>query len=156
MTSTLSTNSITLAGRPARAIPAAATFAAAAISVAFPPKQAPIMSTDEVRVNEEFSDVGLAEIFLHHRMLVVPVVHAGRPRGVINPYRVLRRLAGDFPGADLEPQAAVRSRSLTDEVAGRSRSPTILPRRGAGRRSGLRNAQSVAIVGLEDDREQEG
>lgn len=54
------------------------------------------MNTDEVWVNEEFSDVGLAEIFLHHRVLVVPVLHAGRPRGVITRTGFFRRLAEGF------------------------------------------------------------
>lgn len=54
------------------------------------------MNTDDVSVDEEFSDVGLAEIFLHHRVPVVPVVHAGRPRGVITRTAFFRRLAERF------------------------------------------------------------
>ena len=54
------------------------------------------MNTDEVWVNEEFSDVQLAEIFLHHRVLVVPVAQARRPRGVITRTAFFRRLAEGF------------------------------------------------------------
>jgi CBS domain-containing protein len=54
------------------------------------------MNTDEVWVNKEFSDVGVAEIFLHHRVLVVPVVDARRPRGVITRTAFFRRLAEGF------------------------------------------------------------
>jgi CBS domain-containing protein len=54
------------------------------------------MNTDDVSVDEEFSDVALAEIFLHHRVLVVPVVRAGRPLGVITRTAFFRRLAERF------------------------------------------------------------
>jgi CBS domain-containing protein len=41
------------------------------------------LTTDHVEVAPDFSDVGVAEIFLHHRVLVVPVVDAGRVEGLI-------------------------------------------------------------------------
>ena len=54
------------------------------------------MSTEDVSVDEEFSDVALAETFLHHRVLVVPVLHEGRPRGVVTRMAFFRRLAERF------------------------------------------------------------
>lgn len=41
------------------------------------------VTTDHVEVDSDFSDVQLAEIFLHHRVLIVPVVDQGRVAGVI-------------------------------------------------------------------------
>lgn len=37
------------------------------------------MNTEHVEVGADFSDTQVAEIFLHHRVLVVPVVTDGRP-----------------------------------------------------------------------------
>jgi predicted transcriptional regulator len=54
------------------------------------------MNTDRVSVDEDFSDVGLAEVFLHHRVLVVPVVRDRRPLGVIRRTSFFRRLAELF------------------------------------------------------------
>ena len=54
------------------------------------------MNTEDVAVGDEFSDVALAETFLHHRVLVVPVVSAGRPRGVVTRTAFFRRLAERF------------------------------------------------------------
>jgi CBS domain-containing protein len=54
------------------------------------------MNPEEVSVEEEFSDVGLAEVFLHHRVLVVPVVRDKRPLGVIARETFFRRLAERF------------------------------------------------------------
>jgi CBS domain-containing protein len=42
------------------------------------------------------TDVALAETFLHHRVLAVPVVSAGRPRGVVTRTAFFRRLADRF------------------------------------------------------------
>jgi CBS domain-containing protein len=41
------------------------------------------MNTEHVDVGPDFSDVGLAEIFLHHRVLIVPVTDHKRVIGVI-------------------------------------------------------------------------
>jgi CBS domain-containing protein len=54
------------------------------------------MNTDHVSVDEEFSDLALAETFLHHRVLVVPVARAGRQHGVITRTAFFRRLAERF------------------------------------------------------------
>jgi CBS domain-containing protein len=54
------------------------------------------MNTEHVSVDEEFSDVGVAEIFIHHRVLVVPVERNGRPIGVITRSAFFQRLAERF------------------------------------------------------------
>jgi CBS domain-containing protein len=54
------------------------------------------MNTEDVFVDEEFSDIGLAETFLHHRVLVIPVVRDGRPLGVITREAFFGRLAKRF------------------------------------------------------------
>lgn len=41
------------------------------------------MTTDHVDVPEDVSDVQLAETFLHHRVLIAPMVRGGEPVGVI-------------------------------------------------------------------------
>jgi CBS domain-containing protein len=54
------------------------------------------MNKDHVAVEEDFSDVGLAEVFLHHRVLVAPVERNRRPLGVITRTAFFRRLADRF------------------------------------------------------------
>ena len=56
------------------------------------------MTTDHVDVDAEFSDVQVAEIFLHHRVLVVPVVTGGRVEGLITRNAFVRAIAGEFTG----------------------------------------------------------
>lgn len=41
------------------------------------------LTTDHVVVEDEYSDTQLAEIFLHHRVLVVPVATRGRVHAVV-------------------------------------------------------------------------
>jgi CBS domain-containing protein len=54
------------------------------------------MNPEDVSVEEGFSDVGLAEVFLHHRVLVIPVVRNKRPVGVITREAFFGRLASRF------------------------------------------------------------
>jgi CBS domain-containing protein len=54
------------------------------------------MYTEHVEVGADFSDVQLAEIFLHHRVLVVPVVDAGRVTGLVTRRDFFRELAERF------------------------------------------------------------
>lgn len=54
------------------------------------------MNLEPVHVGLEFSDVELAEIFLHHRVLIVPVVDRGGPVGVITRAGFFLRLAERF------------------------------------------------------------
>ena len=51
------------------------------------------MNTEHVDVGPDFSDAQVAEIFLHHRVLLVPVVDDGRVAGVITRNDFFRALA---------------------------------------------------------------
>jgi CBS domain-containing protein len=51
------------------------------------------MNTEHIDVGGDFSDAQVAEIFLHHRVLLVPVVDAGRVAGVITRSDFFRSLA---------------------------------------------------------------
>ena len=51
------------------------------------------MNTEHVDVGPDFSDAQVAEIFLHHRVLLVPVVDDGRLGGVITRNDFFRALA---------------------------------------------------------------
>lgn len=52
------------------------------------------LTTDHVEVEDEHSDTQLAEIFLHHRVLVIPIATAGRVHAVVT--------RGDFFAALVE------------------------------------------------------
>jgi CBS-domain-containing membrane protein len=41
------------------------------------------MNTEHVDVGPEFADLGLAEIFLHHRVLIIPVTEHGKVIGLV-------------------------------------------------------------------------
>jgi CBS domain-containing protein len=41
------------------------------------------LTTDHVLVEDDYSDTQLAEIFLHHRVLIVPIATAGRVHAVV-------------------------------------------------------------------------
>jgi len=41
----------------------------------------------------DFSDTQLAEIFLHHRVLIIPIVDAGRVTGIVTREDFFRALA---------------------------------------------------------------
>jgi CBS domain-containing protein len=58
------------------------------------------MTTDHVEVGADFSDVQMAEIFLHHRVLVVPVVVDGRVDGLITRSAFFRAIAARFVDAE--------------------------------------------------------
>jgi hypothetical protein len=49
------------------------------------------LTTDHVLVEDDFSDIQLAEIFLHHRVLIVPIATAGKVHAVV-PRRSFFRL----------------------------------------------------------------
>jgi CBS domain-containing protein len=51
------------------------------------------MNTEHIDVGEDFSDTQLAEIFLHHRVLVIPIVDAGRVTGIVTREDFFRALA---------------------------------------------------------------
>ncbi len=54
------------------------------------------MNTEHVDVGSDFSDVQVAETFLHHRVLILPVVDSGRVIGVIVRGDFFRALAERF------------------------------------------------------------
>ena len=54
------------------------------------------MNTEHVDVGADFSDAQVAEIFLHHRVLVIPVTDGGRVIGVICRSDFFRALAERF------------------------------------------------------------
>jgi CBS domain-containing protein len=51
------------------------------------------MNTDHIDVGEDFSDTELAEIFLHHRVLIIPIVDGGRVSGIVTREDFFRALA---------------------------------------------------------------
>lgn len=40
-------------------------------------------NTDHIDVDEDFSDTELAEIFMHHRVLIIPIVDGGTVTGIV-------------------------------------------------------------------------
>jgi CBS domain-containing protein len=54
------------------------------------------MNTEHVDVGPDCSDTQLAEIFLHHRVLVIPVVDARRVVGLITRHAFFRAVAQRF------------------------------------------------------------
>ncbi len=57
------------------------------------------LTTDHVSVDDDHSDTQLAEIFLHHRVLVVPVATAGRVHAVVTRADYFAELFGKFEAA---------------------------------------------------------
>ncbi len=57
------------------------------------------MTVDHVNVEDDYSDTQLAEIFLHHRVLVVPVSSGGRVHAVITRADFFAELVGKFEAA---------------------------------------------------------
>jgi CBS domain-containing protein len=54
------------------------------------------MLTEHVDVRPDFSDTHVAEIFLHHRVLVVPIVDGGRVVGLLTRSEFFRALGERF------------------------------------------------------------
>ena len=54
------------------------------------------MNTEHVDVGPDFSDTQVAEIFLHHRVLVVPVVADGRVEALLTRHDFFRAMAERF------------------------------------------------------------
>lgn len=52
--------------------------------------------TEHVQVAEDFSDTELAEIFFHHRVLIVPVLQQGRVLGIVTRHNYFRAVAMRF------------------------------------------------------------
>lgn len=54
------------------------------------------MTTDHVLVEDDYSDTQLAEIFLHHRVLIVPIATQGRVHAVVTRNDFFRELVSRF------------------------------------------------------------
>jgi CBS domain-containing protein len=54
------------------------------------------MNTEHIDVDRDFSDAQVAEIFLHHRVLILPVAEDGQVIGVITRSDFFRALAERF------------------------------------------------------------
>ena len=54
------------------------------------------MNTEHVAVDEGVSDIGLAEMFLHHRVLAIPVERDGQPVGIVTRAAFFQRLGEAF------------------------------------------------------------
>ena len=65
------------------------------------------LNTEHVDVGTDFSDTQVAEIFLHHRVLIVPVIDSGRLTGLITRSDFFRR----SPNASSTEPASERRRS---------------------------------------------
>ncbi|MCB0874938.1 MAG: hypothetical protein R2718_03785 [Solirubrobacterales bacterium] len=57
------------------------------------------LTVDHVSVEDEYSDTQLAEIFLHHRVLIVPIATAGRVHAVVTRSDFYRELVTKFESA---------------------------------------------------------
>ena len=51
------------------------------------------LTRDHVVVRDDYSDTELAEIFLHHRVLIVPIMHSGRVDSLVTRNDFFRGLA---------------------------------------------------------------
>ena len=51
------------------------------------------MTTDHVMVEDDYADTQLAELFLHHRVLIIPIATAGKLHAVVTRNDFFRRLA---------------------------------------------------------------
>jgi predicted transcriptional regulator len=54
------------------------------------------LTTDHVLVEDDYSDTQLAELFLHHRVLVIPIATDGRVHAVVTRADFFRALAERF------------------------------------------------------------
>jgi len=57
------------------------------------------LTTDHVMVDDDHSDTQLAEIFLHHRVLVVPIATAGKVHAVVTRADYFGELVSKFEAA---------------------------------------------------------
>ena len=51
------------------------------------------MNTEHIEVGADYSDAQLAETFLHHRVLIVPIVEDREVRGIVTRWDFFRKLA---------------------------------------------------------------
>lgn len=55
------------------------------------------MNTEHVDVGPDYSDAQLAETFMHHRVLIVPIADRGRVLGIVTRWDFFRALAERLP-----------------------------------------------------------
>jgi len=55
-----------------------------------------VMNTEHIDVGPDWSDAQMAETFLHHRVLVIPVVDGGRVSGIVTRSDFFRAVAERF------------------------------------------------------------
>lgn len=60
------------------------------------------LTTDAVLVEDDYSDTQLAELFLHHRVLIIPIATRGRVHAVVTRNDFFRALAERFATATEE------------------------------------------------------
>jgi len=60
------------------------------------------LTTDPVVVEDDFSDVLLAELFLHHRVLIIPIATDGRVHAMVKRSDFFRELVGLLDAAGEE------------------------------------------------------
>ena len=84
------------------------------------------MNTEHVDVGTDFSDAQVAEIFLHHRVLIVPVLDDGRVVGVITRTDFFRALAERFLERTVASVGERGPRSVGSCRAGRSACSDLL------------------------------
>jgi CBS domain-containing protein len=60
------------------------------------------LTTDHVLVEDNYSDTQLAELFLHHRVLIIPIATQGRVHAVVTRNDFFRGLAEKLLGEGLE------------------------------------------------------
>jgi CBS domain-containing protein len=53
-------------------------------------------NTEHIDVGSGYSDAQLAEIFLHHRVLIIPILDGGTVTGIVTRHDFFRALAGRF------------------------------------------------------------
>lgn len=58
------------------------------------------LTTGHVLVEDDYSDLQLVEIFLHHRVLVVPIARGGRVHAVVSRRAFFEELLGRLEGGD--------------------------------------------------------
>ncbi|HEV2075449.1 MAG TPA: CBS domain-containing protein [Thermoleophilaceae bacterium] len=51
------------------------------------------MNTEHVDVGTDYSDAQLAETFMHHRVLIIPITDGGRVTGIVTRWEFFRALA---------------------------------------------------------------
>jgi CBS domain-containing protein len=55
------------------------------------------MNTEHIDVGTDYSDAQLAETFMHHRVLIIPVTDDGRVEGIVTRWDFFRALAERLP-----------------------------------------------------------